>query len=215
MTRYLIEFRFSGRAREYLENLIYDISQKFQVKGVTRKRPIPHISLAGPITKDRLNRDDEKKLVKEVFDVVKKYDRVKFSLHGFGKFSKLYFFNRVVYAHVEPSEELNSMRREISQRLKNLGWKMQDHDYKHDFDFHATIAFKDINWKFDEIWKYVQKLETPIIDQTLLRVTIIKNKIILREYDLMLRRELTRDQALDSHIKRQTINALRQRKNFS
>ena len=89
MTHYLIEFHFSGKARQYLEHLIYDISAKFQVKGVTRKRPLPHISLAGPMTKDRLDRDDERRLVREVFDIVKKYDMVRFSLYGFGKFSKL------------------------------------------------------------------------------------------------------------------------------
>jgi len=206
MTHYLIEFRFSGNARTYLENLIYDISEKFQVRGVTRKRPVPHISLAGP-----LYTNNEKRLVKEVFDVVRKYDMVGFSLYGFGKFSKFYFFNRVVYVHVEPSKELEQMRREISERLEKF-CKMQDHDYKDDFDFHATIAFKDINWKFGDIWKYIQKLETPIIDQTLLRVTIIKDKKILCEHDLMLRRELNRLQALDKNLMRKTIMILQQKK---
>lgn len=185
--------------------MIYDISEKFQVKGVTRKRPIPHISLAGP-----LYTNNERRLVKEVFEVVSKYDMVGFSLYGFGKFSKYYFFKRVVYVHVEPSKELKAMRIEISKRLEKF-CKMQDHDYKEDFDFHATIAFKDINSKFGDIWNYVQKLETPIIDQTLLRVTIIKDKKILGEYDLMLKRELNRHQALDRNLMQKTIMVLQQK----
>jgi len=207
MTHYLIEFRFSGKARMYLKNLIYEISNKFDVTGSTRKKPVPHISLVGPLlTKD------ERRLVREVFDVVKKYDPVKFSLDGFGKFSKFYFLNRVVYVNIEPSQELKEMRREISKRLEEF-CKMQDHDYKDKFEFHATIAFKDINWKFGEIWKYLQKLEPPKIEQTLLRVTIVKDQKILREYDLMLRRELNRLQALDKNMMRKTIDVLRQRKN--
>ncbi len=206
MTHYLIEFRFSGKARDYLENLIYDISEKFQVSGAIRKKPIPHISLAGP-----LYTDDEKRLVKEVIDIVKKYDMVRFSMDGFGKFSKLYFLNRVVYANIDPSKELEEIRRNISKRLEGF-CKMQDHDYKDDFDFHATIAFKDINWKFGEIWKYLQKLDPPKIDQILLRVTIIKNRVILCEYDLILRRILNRDQALDKRTKAETLEGLKRRK---
>jgi 2'-5' RNA ligase len=190
----------------YLKNLIYEVSEKFQVRGATRKKPIPHISLAGPLfTKD------ERRLVREVFDVVKKYDMVGFSMDGFGKFSKFYFLNRVVYVNIRPSKELVQMRREISKKLEGF-CKMQNHDYKDTFEFHATIAFKDINWKFGEIWKYLQKLEPPKIDQTLLRVTIIKDRKILHEYDLMLKRELNRLQALDRDTMRKTIMTLRQRK---
>ena len=118
---------------------------------------------------------------------------------------------RVKNVNIEPSKELEEMRREISKRLEGF-CKMQEHDYKDDFEFHATVAFKDINWKFGEIWKYLQKLDPPKIDQTLLRVTIIKNRVILCEYDLMLRRVLNRDQALDKWTWEGTMCGLEKRK---
>jgi len=210
MAHYLVQIRFFGNAKLYLIDLIHDISRKFNVHGVTKKRPVPHISLAGPLTTD-----DEERLVREVFDVVKKYDMVQYSLNGFGKFSKFLFLKRVIYVHIEPSEELKQMRKEISNKLEGF-CKMQDIDYKDDFEFHATIAFKDINWNFGKIWKYVQKLPAPKIEQTLLRVSIIKTankeRRILREYDLILKRELSREQALDVQLLQHTISVLRKRK---
>lgn len=115
MTRYLVQIRILGNAKVYLKDLIYDISKKFDVDGVTRKRPVPHISLAGP-----LSTDDEERLVREVFDVVKKYDMVGYSLDGFGKFSKFLFLKRVIFVNIEPSKDLEEMRKEISQRLERL-----------------------------------------------------------------------------------------------
>ena len=210
MTRYLVQIRILGNAKVYLKDLIYDISKKFDVDGVTRKRPVPHISLAGP-----LSTDDEERLVREVFDVVKKYDMVGYSLDGFGKFSKFLFLKRVIFVNIEPSKDLEEMRKEISQRLESF-CKMQDHDYKNNFEFHATIAFRDITWKFGEIWKYMQKLPQPKINLTLLRVTILKKAIrekskILYEYDLMLKRKLDREQALDKQTLQHTLSVLKKR----
>jgi calcineurin-like phosphoesterase family protein/2'-5' RNA ligase len=210
MAHYLVQIRFFGSAKLYLTDLIHDISREFNVHGATKKRPVPHISLAGPLTTG-----DEERLVREVFDVVKKYDMVEYFLDGFGKFSKFLFLKRVIYVHIEPSEELIEMRKEISNTLEGF-CKMQDIDYKDDFEFHATIAFKDINWNFVKILKYVQKLPTPKIEQTLLRVSIIKTankeRRLLREYDLILRRELSREQALDVKLLQHTISVLRKRR---
>jgi len=83
MTHYLIEFRFSGKAKGILKDIIYTISKTYHVKGVTRKKVVPHISLAGP-----LYTKDQKKLVKEFQNIVKKYDCVSFKLDGFDKFER-------------------------------------------------------------------------------------------------------------------------------
>lgn len=205
MTYYLIEFRFSGKAKKYLKDLIYDVSNRFDVMGATRKKPVPHISLAGP-----LYTTDERRLIKEVFDVVKKYDIVTFSLDGFGKFGNWLSGNRVIKVNIEPSKELEEIRLEVAKRLKEF-CKMTEYDNKKNFKFHATIAFKDIDRKFGDIWDYIQKLEPPKIDQTVLRITIVKNQKILCEYDLMLKRKLSRLQALDRDTFRKTLNVLRNR----
>ena len=47
MTHYLIEFRFSGYAKYSMKELKKNITKNF---GVTRKKIVPHISLAGLFT---------------------------------------------------------------------------------------------------------------------------------------------------------------------
>lgn len=205
MTHYLIEFRFSGHAKKYLKDLIYDVSKKFHVTGATRKKPVPHITLVGP-----LFTHNERRLVKEVNDVVKNYDMVGFSLNGFGKFGNWFSGNRVLKVDIEPSKELEDMRLELAKRLKEF-CKLTEFDNKKNFKFHATIAFKDIDSKFGDLWDYIQKMEPPQMNQYLLRVTTIKNQRILCEYDLMLRRVLNRSEALNRDLFQETLNVMKEK----
>jgi len=39
MTHYLMEFRLHGYGKRYAKRLIYDVSKKFEVKGIKRKIP--------------------------------------------------------------------------------------------------------------------------------------------------------------------------------
>ena len=205
MTHYLIEFRFSGNAKKYLKELIYDVSKTFNVKGATRRKPVPHISLAGP-----LYTNNERRLVKEVVDVVRNYDMVEFSLVGFGKFGNWLTGNRVIKVDIEPSKELEEIRLEIAKKLKDF-CKMTEFDNKKNFKFHTTIAFKDIDRKFGDIWDYIKQKQPPKMSQYLLRITIIKNQEILCEYDLMLKKFLTQRDALNRDLFRKTLGILKRK----
>lgn len=199
---YLIEFRFHGYAKWYAKNLIYDVARKFNVKGVTQKRAVPHISLFGPF-----QTNDERRLVSQIISVGKRYDLVPFRIKGFD------FFNnqtKVIYLDIEPSEELECLRRDIRDSLSKFS-NGKSFDNKHDFNFHATVAFKDIDYKFDRIWNYIQQKQEPYIHQHLLRITIIKNSRILYEYDLMQKRLLNRQLALSKSCWDKTIELLRQK----
>ena len=79
MPHYLIEFRFHGYARKYLKKSIFDVARRFHVKGVTRRRPVPHITLVGPFETREI-----KRVIADVERVAKKYDLVDFKLSGFG-----------------------------------------------------------------------------------------------------------------------------------
>lgn len=202
MPHYLIEFRFHGSAKRYLRKLIFDVARRFHVTDVTRKRPVPHITLAGPF-----ETGDIKSVIRDVEGVAKNYNLVNFKLKGFG-----YFNNpdgKVIYADIEPSKELEELRWELANRLMRYA-KLQEWDKKEDFSFHATIAFKDIDRKFPKIWQYLKSKEIPKINQHLLRLTILgKGSKIVAEYDLMLKRILNRRQALSKRIWKKTISALK------
>jgi 2'-5' RNA ligase len=207
---YLIEFRFHGYAKKYLKKIIFEVSKRFNVKGVTRKRVVPHITLYGPFSTGY-----EKKMVSEVVSAIKDYHLVPFKLTEFDHFDK-----KVVYIEIEPSEKLKNLRVGIAQRLLPISKHEEEKTRKIDsacnFKFHGTIAFKDIEEKFDRIWNFLKSKEEPAINQHLLRITIIKNKRILYEYDLIQKKLLNRKQALNKNIWKKTIllSQIKNKRNF-
>jgi len=206
---YLIEFRFHGYAKRYLKSLIFDVSRKFRVRTVTRKRVVPHVTLFGPFSTR-----DENKVLSTIVSVCSNYELVPFKLRGFGNFG-----NEVIYVDIEPSEQLKNLRRELTHSLTGLRsfffmktvpqTKVFDRD--EEFNFHATVAFKDIGYKFDRIWNYLKHKRPPDINQYLLRVTLLKKSKILYEYDLLQKRPLTRTEAKKKEIFRKTVQILKSR----
>lgn len=195
---YLIEFRFHGFARKYLKETIIEVSKEFGVKGVTKKRVVPHVTLFGPFKTKNI-----KEVVRKIGRVGRRYDLAPFTLKGFGHFE-----NKVVFVDIEPSEELKDLRKELADFIVDLT-QTKGHDFNDEFDFHATIAFKDIQGKFDEIWKYLQGMHPKSVSQNLLRITILENGKILYEYDLMQRKLLPRAEAKNKQNWKKTISILK------
>lgn len=192
---YLIEFRFSGYAKEAIMELKNSISKNFHV---TRRKIIPHITLVGP-----LRTLDEEILIDTVIDVCKKYELVKFRLDGFDNFE-----NRVIYVRIKPSDELKKLRLELARELGKF-CELSKFDSESHFTFHATLVMKDIQRKFDRIWEYLQSWEIPKMDQYVVRITILNEKRkILAEYDLLQHKILNRHQALDRKTFHKTIKKL-------
>jgi 2'-5' RNA ligase len=202
MAGFFIEFRMHGYARNYAKELIYSVARKYKVKGVTRKRAVPHISLYGPG-----NTDDIRKVTSTVARVGRRYTLVPFKLRGFGYFNRS---QKVIFLDVNPSKDLEDLRWNLSRELVKVSTcQPWDRNKKH--AFHATIAFKDINNKFNQIWHYLKSREEPNINQHLLRITVLDARSrIVCEYDLMLKRLLSRREALSKRLWRKTINRLRE-----
>lgn len=198
---YIIEFRFSGYAKEAIRELKNSISKNFHV---TRRKIVPHITLVGPLLTKK-----EKRLVKEVRNVCKRYDLIKFKLDGFDNFE-----DRVIYVRIKPSEELRQLRLELVEKLQKF-CLLSENDKESHFTFHATLVMKDIESKFDQIWEYLQTWKIPNIDQYVVRVTIIKNFKILAEYDLLQRKTLDRFESLDREKFHKTIKKLDEKREGS
>ncbi|NJL43717.1 MAG: 2'-5' RNA ligase family protein [Nitrosarchaeum sp.] len=198
MGHYLIEFRFHGYAKKYARTVIYDVARKFNVKGVTRKRAVPHITLYGPFTTR-----NERQVVSIVANIGRKYNLVPFKVKGFNHFNN--WANKVIYLDIEPSNKLENFRWELSQALRPITNTVSTFDKDKQFSFHSTIAFKDINSKFSKIKEYIQSKEEPNINQHLLRVTILRNGKILYEYDLIQKRLLNRRDARSKFHWQKTI----------
>ncbi|MEM3373588.1 MAG: 2'-5' RNA ligase family protein [Candidatus Woesearchaeota archaeon] len=203
MTLYLIEFRFHGYAKRYAKNIIYDVAKKFKVKGVTRKRAVPHMTLFGPFSTN-----NEINVIKTILNVCRKYQIISFRIKGFNYFDS--WANKVIFLDIVPSKELKELRWELAKKLRTIVYTLSEFDKKKEFFFHATIAFKDIDTKFDKIWKYIKNKEEPNINQKLLRITIVKNGKILCEYDFIQKKLLNRKEALSKKEWLKTINKYKQ-----
>jgi len=204
MAGFLVEFRLHGYAKDYAKELIYSVAKKHRVKGVTRKRVVPHISLYGNGKTNDINR-----VLSVVEGVGRKYTLVPFRIKGFGFFDKPH---KVIYLDISPSKELEELRWELSQELgKVSSCQSQDRHGMTKFEFHGTIAFQDIDNKFNKIWPDIKSREEPDIKQYLLRITVIgAHSRIVCEYDLVLKKLLNREQALSRYWWRKTINKLRE-----
>ena len=202
MGYFLVEFRMHGYAKEYAKEVVYSVGRKFGVKGVTRKRVVPHISLYGPG-----RTEDIKKVISAVEKVGRRYDLVPFKIRGFGFFDNI---PKVIYFDITPSQELDDLRWQLSQELRKIS-TCQPWDSQRNHSFHATIAFRDIDARFNRIWSYIKSKEEPNINQNLLRITVLgTGGKIACEYDLVLKRILSRREALSKYWWRRTINRLRE-----
>ncbi len=187
MTHYLIEYRFQGKAKAQIRKMIYDLDNKFKLGFSSLKRPIPHISLAGP-----LSTSNERKLVRDFKELCDATPLCSFRINGFGSFKD----SRVVYIDISPSENFDNFRWELAQKLMPY-CRLKDHDCIKDFQYHATLAMKLNHQQFKAVKTYIEKQNPLKFKQFLIRAAIIKNSKILYEYDFLQRKLLNRNEALD------------------
>lgn len=197
---YLIEFRFqSKRVRTHLQRIIYNINRKF---GIGRGKKVSHITLVGPISTT-----NEKRLISDFAKICSKTQHMRFAVNGFGTFDN----NGVVYAKIDASTALNDFRNGLVEKIKSY-CTIQSNDKRKDkdkFAYHSTLAMKMLPNKFNQVKNYVMKLPKPRYSQIVMRITLLKNRRILREYDFMQRRLLNRGQSLNRNITRRSKELLR------
>lgn len=202
MPNFFIEFRFHGYAKYQLRSLIQEVARKFHVKGAAKYRPVPHMALFYGSS----GTNDIRKICDAVEKVGENYLLIPFKVDGFewrdGEEGK------VVAAGINASPELKKLRQELAEELRKI-WTPHRFDTQPEFWFHSVIAFKDIDRKFDRIWHYLNKKEKPYINQHLIRITVLNHcRRIEREYDLILRKWLTRREALSKNLYQKTVNKL-------
>lgn len=195
---YLLEVRTGGRLKNDLREIIYDVAETFDVSGAAEPRPVPHITLFGPY-----NTDKGRQVKTTLTDIYQQYDIVPYVVDGFD-----HFRDDVIYANVVPSPELRSLRREIRTQLDPLTYNERPHDADYYYDFHITIAFKDIGRKFDEIWDYVTTQYSPQYEEYALRVTSLRGRNMMWEYDLVQDRILDQEEATSARSWRRTEELL-------
>lgn len=172
---YLVEIRTGGETKQYVREIMHDVADRFGVRGAVKNRPVPHITLFGPYN---TNAGPKAKAI--VGDVCADYDTVPYRLDGFNHFG-----DHVIYIDVVPSPELRQLRRDLSRRLRGISYNHRGRDENRYHAFHVTVAFRDIRGQFDEIWDYLNDTYSPDIDEYATRITSLRNREMLHEYDLL------------------------------
>ena len=160
---------------------------------------MPHFTLFGPFGC---------RSIKSVIDVIKEtgsdYPKLEYQIGGFDYFElrKKFLFvttstkKNVIYLKINPSEELRDFRHALAKKLLKITNTVDvDHNSREEFKFHATLAMRDINKKFDDIWEYLKKYDIVMYD-TAYRITLLRMGKIVCEYDLYKKRVLRRSQVL-------------------
>jgi len=195
LQNYLIEGRIHGFAKRYARSLIRDIEKRFRVQGAVKYRPVPHLTLAGPFTTNNIDC-----VVNEINNIGETFEPVKFTINGFGHMDDANN-RKVIYLKIVPSEELQMLRRELARCIAPHA-ELKPFDHDHNYVFHITIAFKDVDTKFRKIWEYITAREGVEIQSDMFRITLIGHRKILYEYDLVLKNLLNRHEALDRRLSR-------------
>lgn len=235
---FLVEFRLRGYAREYAEWASAQILQKAKNLGIKElggQRFVSHITLFGGA---RTN--NWKWLTNEVERIGQKYTLAPLNIRGISNFDNK--TKQIIYLDVDPSPELEALRWELAQRLTKISFEYQPWDTTPKYEFHSTVGIFQpaLGDKFGQLCKYAEtqcslaifkqqnksffgRLFSSIsgrddydigINQHLLRITVLKGSRIHCEYDLLLKRQLSRQEALSRYYYRRTIEQLRQVQNL-
>jgi len=201
---FFVEFRFHDYPKRYLKELMHEVARKFRVRGAIRHRPVPHMALFY----GSRGRTDIRKVCAAIERVGGKYTLVPFKIDKFE--TRNGEEGKVIAAGITASPELKKLRVELRKELGKI-WTPHRFDTQPNFWFHTVIAFKDIDRKFGNIWRYINSKKKPSIDQHLVRITVLNQKRrIEREYDLIFKKWLSRREALSKRLYQKTVNRLRE-----
>lgn len=199
MGRYLIEVRTGGELKQRLREITYDVAEEFEVRGAVDPRPVPHITLFGPYDTDR-----GYEVKRRLLNVLDQYSVVPYRIDGFDTFPD----TKVVYAKVVPSHELRALRRAVSRRLRSVCEGYPSYDTHYWYDFHITIAFRDVGSQFGAIRRYVRDRYELSVDAYATRVTSLDRRSMVYEYDLPRGEVLSADAATTVEAWQATETAL-------
>jgi 2'-5' RNA ligase len=198
---YLIGVRTGGELKRRLRDVIRDVADEFGVRGAVDPQPVPHVTLFGPYDTDRGSEVKDRLLT-----VFEEFDIVPYRIDGVGTFPE----TGVVYARVVPSPELRELRRSVSRKLRPVCEGYPDYDSEYHYEFHVTVAFRDVGSQFEDIRRYVRDQYALRADAYATRITSLRGRSMLWEYDLPRGEVLDPETATTADSWRETERALDQ-----
>lgn len=199
---YLLEYRYSGYPRKYILDRYFELKRAYKITH-PKYHYVPHITLVGPITTSH-----EKELILKIQEIIFKnahHFHEPGNLVGTGKYITFDTGTdgQVLAIKVKPSKSLINLKKEIESNLGAIdGFKCQVYNKQ---IWHTTLwNMKKNNYsskaKFQRVWnslKYSPQEMKFILD----RITLIKNRMILKEFDLVELNVLNRIESLNNNLR--------------
>lgn len=200
--RYLNEVRLGEPLKSDVRTIMHDVADRFGVRGAVRQRPVPHITLFGPY---HCNQGHAAKARTQ--RVLTEFDTVPFRIDGFDHFDQ-----ETIYANVVPSPELRQLRQDLARELRPIASGYPDYDEDRYYQFHITVAFKDVGDQFKEIHEYVTRQYDLQRECYAKRVTALSGRSMMWEWDLPRGEELRQQEATSRESWQATDEALEELK---
>lgn len=201
MSRYpfLIEIRPDQEVKNYAREIIHDVQSKFNVHAAAKGHVVPHITLFGPFSADGYS-----PVLSAVRSACEAFSAVPYRLDGFCHFDR-----DVIYIDLATSPELRELRRRIrDELLPNSNPKYPRREARDHYQWHITVAFKDIGGNFDQIWKYVNDGFSPGIETYANRITFLNHRRMIKEWDIPTGEFLDRSEATSQGSWERTMGQL-------
>jgi len=144
---YRIVYLLRGESKKYSEKLIKDVAKKFNVNYVYSGKNPAHISL-----KYRFETNKIKEVEEKLKKLCNEYKSSYFEMGGIGSFNR-----NSLHLNVRPSKEMVSFEKDLLKNLSEFRGDLSKFDKNLYKNFHVGIANNDIEKKFDEIKKYLEK----------------------------------------------------------
>ncbi len=204
MASYLLEFRFAGYPNRYIREQHEYLKRHVGLFSHPKYRFVPHITIVAPISTVF-----ESRLIKKIERVLYKHSpqlQEPGHLIRSGKYTTFTTLenHQVLAIDILPPKIVEKIRRELEEDINGM-WFTKCITYEKNV-WHTTITIcknRSVadHHQFGKLWAYAQHHPPQELRFILDRVTLLKNMRILKEFDLLNEKTLSRDEALDNNLR--------------
>lgn len=215
-TKYHIGIRLRGYPKDYIKSLTCKLGLNFGIEEYQTQQIVPHITLLRPFYAS-----NEQTLIDTFQQTLSKIkESIFFKINGFGIFKNEI---PIFYASIEPNKAIEKIAIELNKNLENqIKYKFPQATLPGEeniLKLHSSILTKGTKDLGNKIEILLNSQTFFPVTQPLLRVYLLKThedkkNLILREYDFYLERSLTRLEAIDPFLFKETKKAFTSKTNF-
>jgi 2'-5' RNA ligase len=206
--KYEIGTRLRGFAKNHIRNLNEKLSEDFNMK--KEEKIIPHLTFLRPFYTQ-----NEEQLISNFNQTLQKQkDPIYFTINNFGIFRNE---QKTFYANIKQNPQIENLIGRLENSLEGIityrDQKISLPEEENSINLHSTIL-KIPDYLLPRTIEYINKNPLKKIEQGLLRVYLLKDKKILREYDFFLEKSLERNEAKDKEIFQRTMEQFKTKTNL-